>query len=146
LKRRTTSGRRGERRQGPKRQAGLAAAALADYRAAIGELEGYEQTFSRIRWVALPILVLVLAVFGITALVIGVVRNISQAMPYYVGAAACFILLVGAIGFFLWPGAGNGQVTRVTSISLSVRTTGNSSACRGTGRRYSRGLMLRTHG
>jgi len=54
----------------PNDQAGLAAAALADYRAAIGRAGRLRANVLEDSLVALPILVLVLAVFGYTALVI----------------------------------------------------------------------------
>jgi len=51
---------------------------------------------------------------------------------------------VGAIGFFLWPGAGKRQVTRRDVDKLERQDDGQFQRMSRNGRRYSRGLMLRT--
>jgi uncharacterized repeat protein (TIGR01451 family) len=98
-------------------QAGLAAAAGDRYRAAASQLESYEATFAELRQIVLPLLVVLLAVFGVVSLAIAMARSISLAVPYYVATAVCFLVLLGLSGFFIWQHAQYQQIAQVDSAT-----------------------------
>jgi hypothetical protein len=65
-----------------------------DYRAAIAKLDSYGEMFNRIQLVGAPIAEALLVVSALVFLILGLLRRVSHAVPYYAAAASCAALVL----------------------------------------------------
>jgi hypothetical protein len=73
-----------------------------DYRAALIQLKAYEDLFNRIRHVGEPIVEAVLMLAALVCLVLGSLRRLVRALPYYAATAACVVTALLLVRVSLW--------------------------------------------
>jgi hypothetical protein len=66
----------------------------ADYRAALIKLKAYDDFFNRIRFVGAPIVEGILVLAALVCLILGLLRRLVQALPYYAATAACVAMVL----------------------------------------------------
>jgi hypothetical protein len=66
----------------------------ADYRAALFKLKAYDDLFNRIQLVGAPIVEAILVLAALVCLILGLLRRLARALPYYAAAAACAALIL----------------------------------------------------
>jgi hypothetical protein len=65
-----------------------------DYRAALIQLKAYDEFFRRIQLVGAPIVEALLVVAALVCLILGLMRRVAGALPYYAAAATCAAMVL----------------------------------------------------
>jgi alpha-2-macroglobulin-like protein len=66
----------------------------ADYRAALIKLKAYDDFFKRIQFVGAPIVEAILVLAALVCLILGLLRRLVLALPYYAATAACVAMVL----------------------------------------------------
>jgi hypothetical protein len=99
-----------------------------NYRAALVQLKAYEDFFDRIQRVGGPIVEAILVLAALVCLVLGLLRRVARALPYYAATAACvaMALLLGRVSLWNAPlrHAGEEQFAQLTERENQLRPGG----------------------
>ncbi len=89
-----------------------------DYRAALVRLKAYDDFFNRIQFVRAPIAEAILVLAALVCLILGLLRGLVRALPYYAATAACvamgLLLAQVSVRNVPLPQNGNEQMAQLT--------------------------------